>query len=258
MSTDDRFAPFAAALLDPERPPPPGLVTWNRSDPAVRFAVYRNNVVAALTAALAETFPVTQAVVGQEFFSAAAVEFVRRHPPRSPLLVDHAAALPAFLTAFPPAQGLPWLGALAELELARVRAGRAADADALPGPLLAARLEEASDLATVRLGLHPSVQWFEAPWAVVSLWAAHQGRGAVSAVAIDAPEAALVLRDGDAVRVLPIPPAAGGLARLLVEGRPLGDAVADDAAAETLTEVLTLLIRHGAVVAWHASGALHR
>lgn len=102
------------------------------------------------------------------------------------------------------------------------------------------------------------MQWFEAPWAVVSLWAAHQGRGAVSAVAIDAPEAALVLRDGDAVRVLPIPPAAGGLARLLVEGRPLGDAVADDAAAETLTEVLTLLIRHGAVVAWHASGALHR
>jgi hypothetical protein len=102
------------------------------------------------------------------------------------------------------------------------------------------------------------VQLFEAPRAVVSLWAAHQGRGAVSAVALERPEAALVLRDGDAVLVLSIPPAAGRLARLIAEGRPLGDAVVDERTAASLTEVLTLLIRHGAVVAWHASGALHR
>ncbi|MBP8278840.1 MAG: putative DNA-binding domain-containing protein, partial [Propionivibrio sp.] len=36
---------FAAALLDPDLAPPNGLIAWNGSDPARRFAVYRNNVV---------------------------------------------------------------------------------------------------------------------------------------------------------------------------------------------------------------------
>jgi hypothetical protein len=110
----------------------------------------------------------------------------------------------------------------------------------------------------VHLALHPSVQVFEAPWAVVSLWAAHQGRGHVAQVRIDAPEAALVLRDGDAVFVMPIPAAAGRLARLLAEGRPLGDAFDEADDAEAFTELLTLLVRHGAIVAWHASGAANR
>lgn len=42
------------ALLEPHSPPPVGLTVWNGSDPAVRFAVYRNNIMASLTEALAE------------------------------------------------------------------------------------------------------------------------------------------------------------------------------------------------------------
>jgi putative oxidoreductase len=37
-------APWCAALLDPDLDVPPGLVTWNGSDPVQRFAIYRNNV----------------------------------------------------------------------------------------------------------------------------------------------------------------------------------------------------------------------
>lgn len=47
---------IAAALLDPAQPCPPGLTTWNGSDPAHRFAVYRNNVIVSLVDALADTF----------------------------------------------------------------------------------------------------------------------------------------------------------------------------------------------------------
>mgnify|MGYP001390820627 CR=1 FL=1 len=43
---------FAAALLDAERAVPSGLVAWNGSDPARRFAIYRNNVVVSLVDAL--------------------------------------------------------------------------------------------------------------------------------------------------------------------------------------------------------------
>ena len=51
---------FVAALFDAELPPPTGLTAWNGSDPATRFAVYRNNVVVSLIDALADTYPVTQ------------------------------------------------------------------------------------------------------------------------------------------------------------------------------------------------------
>ena len=51
---------FAAALLDPDLPAPAGLTTWNGSDPARRFRVYRNNVIISLIDALADSFEVTQ------------------------------------------------------------------------------------------------------------------------------------------------------------------------------------------------------
>ena len=50
-------AAFAQALLDPDLPCPSGLCTWNGSDPARRFAVYRNNVVVSLIDALADIVP---------------------------------------------------------------------------------------------------------------------------------------------------------------------------------------------------------
>ncbi|HEY0823832.1 MAG TPA: DNA-binding domain-containing protein, partial [Ramlibacter sp.] len=74
---------FARALLDAQLPCPGGLRAWNGSDPARRFAVHRNSVVASLADALADTFPVVQALVGEAFFRAMAVSFVRARPPSS-------------------------------------------------------------------------------------------------------------------------------------------------------------------------------
>ncbi|HSO45483.1 MAG TPA: DNA-binding domain-containing protein, partial [Rhodoferax sp.] len=51
-------AAFAQALLNPHMPCPGGLTTCNGSDPATRFAVYRNNVTVSLIDALADTYPV--------------------------------------------------------------------------------------------------------------------------------------------------------------------------------------------------------
>ncbi len=78
MST---HAAFAEALLDPAAPCPPGLTSWNGSDPAQRFAIYRNNVIVGLIDALADTYPVTEELVGEAFFRAMA----REHTGGSPL-----------------------------------------------------------------------------------------------------------------------------------------------------------------------------
>ena len=86
-------AAWGTALLDPDRAVPAGLVTWNGSDPAQRFAVYRNNVTVSLMQALADTFPVCAASVGEARFRDLARAFVRAQPPRSPVLARYGAGL---------------------------------------------------------------------------------------------------------------------------------------------------------------------
>jgi hypothetical protein len=68
---------------------------------ARRFAVYRNNVQHGLTRALAARFPVVEALVGAEFFTAMARVFAAEAPPRDPVLLRWGDAFPASSTAFP-------------------------------------------------------------------------------------------------------------------------------------------------------------
>ena len=75
--------PFAAALLDARRPIPDGLRDNRRGCSARRFAVYRNNVVTSLIKALKSRFPVTEKIVGEEFFAGHGARFVLERPPRT-------------------------------------------------------------------------------------------------------------------------------------------------------------------------------
>lgn len=208
-------ADFAAALLDPARPCPAGLVTWNGSDPASRFAVYRNNVVVSLVDALADTFPVTLATVGDAFFRAMAREFVFAHPPRSPLLSFHGRGFADFVAAFAPAASVPWLADLTRLEMLRVEAYHAADVEPLPAAAIAALLADPGRLPGLRLRCHPSAAILRSAWAVHSLWEAHQDDRDTSAVDPCRPEAVLIVRSGFEVATVGLPhPVAAFIAAL--------------------------------------------
>lgn len=255
-------AVFAAALLSPELPPPPGLRAWNGSDPAARFAVYRNNVVSSLVAALEDTFPVVRELVGAPFFAAGARHFISAHPPRGPVLSAYGADFGRFLDAYAPAAPLPYLGDVARLEFARVQAFHAADAQALSPAAFAAGMAQAEadgTLAATRWQLHPAVQVLASHHAVVSLWAAHQGHGDLACVDPAVPQAALVLRADDDAAVIGIGHAAAVFIQALLDGVPLGlaaeraaitpaaDGIAFDAAA-----TIGLLIAHHTLTAWLA------
>ena len=252
-------AEFAAALLDAERSVPAGLCAWNGSDPARRFAVYRNNVIVSLVAALADTFPVLRQLVGDEFFDAMAGLYVRAHPPASPVLAHYGEGLADWLAAFEPARALPYLSDMARLERARIAACHAADAQPLAAEAIAARLADPASLPGARLTLHPSCRVLRSPFDVHALWAAHQ-RDEPSdddgpAIDIDTACAMLVLRDpADEVLVIGIDDGAAGFIGALLDGRRLGDAL-QQAPGVDLAGTLALLLRHGAVVAWHADGA---
>ena len=244
---------FADSLLAEQATCPPGLATWNGSDPAPRFAVYRNNVMVSLIDALADTFPVTQALVGEEFFRAMAAAFARANPPRSPVMAHYGAGFAGFIEEFPPAAGLPYLADVARLEVLRVQAYHAADAESVSDEAIALLLAEPGRLPAARFTLHPSLRIMESHHAVVSLWAAHQGEdvdSALAAVDVAQPESALLLRSGLDVETYRITSGTAKFIRQLQVGRGLGAAVelalAADAAFD-MAEALGLLIRAGAI-----------
>jgi hypothetical protein len=239
-------ADFARALFDPAASMPGGLTTWNRSDPAVRFAVYRNNVVLSLIDALVDTFPVVQELVGEEFFRAMAKVFVQSNRPRSRLMAYYGGAFPEFVASFAPAASLPYLADVARLEMARVHAYHSADASAVNVDQLQAALTDAQQLVSMRWVLHPSVHVIESSHAICSLWAAHQGLLDLTSVDPNLPQTTLVFRSALEVEILEIPAASARFVVALQGGQPLPEAASlaeAEAQAFDLSGTLALLIR---------------
>lgn len=237
---------FAQALLDPDAPCPGGLRTWNGSDPAARFAVYRNNVMVSLIDALADTYPVVQALVGEAFFRAMASVFARAHPPRSAVMAYYGSGFADFIAGFAPAASVPYLADVARLEMARVRAYHAADVEPVCTDALHAALAQPQLLAALRLVLHPSVQVLTSAFAVGSIWAAHQDANGPPVLEPDEAQALLVARHAGAVTTLPLSAGAAAFVSALQMGQPLLEA-ADTAsprdATFDLTHALALLLR---------------
>ncbi|WPC06820.1 DNA-binding domain-containing protein [Pseudomonas benzenivorans] len=221
MSLQQRFA---VALLDPELECPAQLRAWNGSDPAKRFAVYRNNVLSSLIDALAASFPVVQQLVGENFFRAMAAVHVRNSPPRSRLLAHYGAGFPAFIEGFAPAASLPYLADMARLELLRIEAYHAADAGPVASDALATALATPERVGALCFQLHPALGVLDSAFAVVSLWAAHQDERPLAGFDPLQAECALVQRRGLEVEVLGIRPGDARFIQSLQQGQPLGQA----------------------------------
>ncbi|MEM6440098.1 MAG: DNA-binding domain-containing protein [Pseudomonadota bacterium] len=211
-------AALAEALLAPKLPAPKSIASPQR------FSVYRNNVVVSLIDAIAATFPAVHALVGDEFFRAAAREFVLGNPPSSPVLLNYGEAFPAWIAAFPPAATVPYLGDVARLEWAWTRAYHAADAS----PLTAARLADLPPerLLASRAVVHPSMALIASRFPVVSLWAQATRRRAKTSLDLTAAETALVARPGDVVDARAISPAMAAFLQALTARETIGAAIA--------------------------------
>ncbi|OWO79622.1 DUF2063 domain-containing protein [Photorhabdus luminescens] len=217
------------ALLDPDLTVPEGLTAWNGSDPAVRFAIYRNNVITSLIDALAENCPVLLAQLGERFFRAMAAEFIRQQPPSSPVLAGYGAQLPNWIATFQPLADWPWLSDLTRLEMLFIESLHAADpteqtAEAALG----------DDPAQLLMALHPSIRLFSSDYAVFSLWASHQQ--SENEIALDPfqPEHMLLCRVDDDVRIMLLSRAEMQFVAMLQSGRCLTEAL-DIAAREDAT-----------------------
>lgn len=129
---------WSAALADTDGRRMPGDIGNGRG-----WSVYRNNVFHARLQALRDSFPVVEALVGEECFAALA----RDMPvPAVPALAEWTVALPAFLKRTPLAESVPYLADVARIEVALVAvahaedtAGQHVEPDMLKGHLRLAR-----------------------------------------------------------------------------------------------------------------------
>jgi hypothetical protein len=93
---------------------------------------------------------------------------------------------------------------------------------------------------------------------VVSLWAAHQNAGDLSAVDLARAEAAWVLRPDLSVSVIPVDAAAGAFAAAVLDDQPLGAAAEAAVRADAtfdLPATLAQLISCGALISLTSGGA---
>lgn len=215
---------FATPLLDPRLPPPTGLKAWNGSDPAARYAVYRNNVVISLIDALADTYPVVRQLVGEDFFHAMAREHACKHPPTSPVLAFYGQDFPDFIANFEAAASLPYLADVARLEWAYVCTFHAADAQSLAPQALSGLLSQPERLSLARLHFAPAVRLIRSRHAIVSLWQAHQSDGDWSGIDPGRAESALVVRPELTVQLIPLNESAADFLGELMSGRSLAEA----------------------------------
>ena len=236
---------FAAALLDPRKACPPGLVSANGADPQSRFAVYRNNVLSSLINALADNYPVVAQLVGEAFFRAMAGVYAQSVPPRSPVMNDYGGDFAEFIERFEPAASVPYLADIARLERLQVQAWHAADAEPMAQERIVAALSSPTLTGHLKIGLHPSLRLLQSPFAVVTIWAAHQHQTPVSFETFPA-QNALVLRDGLDVEVFAISPGAHGFIAALQQGLPLTAAIEASIDLD-LEHTLAGLIRHQAI-----------
>jgi Putative DNA-binding domain len=216
---------FFDAMRDSMGAAPTGLITWNNADSALRFAIYRNTGIVSLIDALADSFPVVQELVGEDFFRAMARIYAGIEPPRSPVMAFYGASFPDFIETFSPAAALPYLPDVARLEMLRVRSYHAADAVALPADAIALALVDVDSLPTMQIVLHPAVELLRSNYAVASLWAAHQGILDVASIDTDQAESVLVRRPHLDVEVVPLADSAVVFMLQLQRGVSLGNAV---------------------------------
>jgi len=249
----ERQEAFAAALLDPSRPVPPGLTGPDGQPSRKRFTVYRNNVVVGLIEALTANFPAVCRIVGEAFFHAMARAFVTLHPPASPILLDYGAGFPDFIATFEPAAPLSYLADVARIERAWIEAYHSREAGPLsPAAFAAVPVERVSDL---RLELHPSLRIVRSGIPALTIWRMNVGDGVPGPVDLDAGgEDALVVRPAADVEVRAMPPGGAEFVRALACGGSLGEATKSALRASPgfdLATHLAALIAAGAFAGYH-------
>ncbi|HEX9391535.1 MAG TPA: DNA-binding domain-containing protein [Usitatibacteraceae bacterium] len=220
----DLQSAFAGALLGADGSAAGPAIRAGALTAARRLEIYRYNVLANLRGALADIYPVVQAIVGEAFFRHAAEQFIRVCPSRSGDLNQFGQDWAAFLATYPHARDLPYLADVAKLEWAWHESFHAADHAAFDLARLSSVAPEQH--GRLRFQLHSSVRLLSSGFPLFHIWEVNQP-GYGGAMELDwttGGDHLLIHRQGVEVSIHRLEPAAWKFLRALSAGAELEQA----------------------------------
>jgi hypothetical protein len=176
--------------------------------------------------------------------------FIVSEPPGVPIPSNYGENFPRFLRGQGNAASIEYVADIAELEMARGRAHRAADVRPLGAQALSSL--RAERLNGLRVSLHPSVCRVRSRFPIVTIWENNQSDDENDMIERWSAEAALVARPFLEVEVQRLPPGGYAFLRALSEGQTVAMGVRVATIATPRFEVasnLALLMDANVVVA---------
>jgi hypothetical protein len=230
-------ARFLEALLD-------DTTTFADAVPSQRMDVYRNNFLEGHRKALAATYPVVAALVGEACFRTLAYDYARGFPSRAGDLAQFGCEFSFFLRAHYATTEHAYLIDVARLERAYIDALNAADAS----PLDLQQLAGALDGRELTFTFQPSVRFVRSRFPIFAIWQAHQSDRDFQIDLSSGEERLLIHRPTLDVEVLSLDVAQYEFLQALDLRQPLTAALDHALSVERnfdLTATLALLITHG-------------
>ncbi len=166
------YSEFTHALLRPKAALPKGVIAPRAPNIIKRFGIYRNNVMVSLIEAMKSNFPIIYALVGDDFFTALAVAFINKHPPKLPMLFAYGDEFAAFIRLYSTADRLPYLADMAEVENLWRKAYHAKDATCID--ISALQKIDGEQHLKLTFNIHPAVFILKSGWPIYSIWLGHE------------------------------------------------------------------------------------
>jgi hypothetical protein len=209
-----------------------------------RIQVYRNNLMAVRTVALAAVYPVIHALVGEDWFAHAAGRFARTTASDSGDIHHYGAGFGAFLETLPGAGELPYLGDVARLEWLYHSVFHRRRAPVLDIAAFASVPASRYDRLCFRL--QTAAQLFASPYPVLQIWQANREGGDPGRTIRldDGATRVLVRRDSEGVVFEPLGEGEYALLEGFAAGATLTEAYERTRRVEPDFDLGAALIRH--------------
>ncbi|WP_108649560.1 HvfC/BufC family peptide modification chaperone [Dongshaea marina] len=159
---------FAASLLD-HASHISSRLGYPESRQQELLEVYRGNFIISLTEVLQASYPATQTMVGDEFFEAAARQFILQTPLEEGSVTHFGEGFGQFIATLPGLRDMPWLPELARLEW-QLDAMSLAELPIGDFPIQQLAQVKPQDYPKLKFHLSPACQLFSSTYGVASVW----------------------------------------------------------------------------------------
>ena len=134
--------------------------------------IYRNSYTGGLFKAMKDIYPVTEKLLGEDFFEAMCLRYIKQTPCQSFDINQYGMSFAEFADSFDPVKELVYLSDVIRLEWAWHRAYQSADSPQHDfSPLLNF---DGTQLASLHFSFYPSMTLLTSPYPVDIIWSANQ------------------------------------------------------------------------------------